>query len=303
MTAYRCPACIGALTEELHCVRCNVTYPVRDDIAEFSGGRYYDQFDESTVLTGEHREALDREMDGAVARIRDYYLPKVGASPLRVLDAGCGNGVSVDLLCEAGHDAYGIDLSALRRWQWRERRHRDHLAVADGAQLPFADGFFDVVLCSGVLEHIGVAELGGERYQVTVLPERDAARRAFLSSLLRVLKPGGALYLDFPNGAFPIDFWHNARGGAARFHSPREGFLPTVREVEVLARTIDSQISVRSISPNGRLRFRQVRQHWYGHVFAAPMQLFFSLMDWAPVLTRTTLNPFLVLRLTKPMAS
>ena len=302
--AYRCPRCIAIIEvrdDDLWCARCGSAYPVRNAIADFSGGHYYDQFDEHTVLSAEHQRALEREIQGAVARIDDYYLPHIqalGPGSLRILDAGCGNGVSVDLLRRAGHDAWGVDLSSLRRWQWNDRTNRDRLAVADGTRLPFADQFFDVVISSGVLEHIGVAELGGDRYQVTVLPNRNTARRAFLESLLRVLKPGGVLYLDFPNGAFPIDFWHNHRSGSARFHSPREGFLPTVREVAALARQIDPAIAVAAISPNRRLRFRQVRQHWYGRVFAAPMGLIFRAMDVFPFLARTPLNPFLVLRLT-----
>ena len=65
---------------------------------------------------------------GAVSRIQGFYLPLLRrlarergpALPLRVLDCGCGNGLSVDLLNEAGLDAWGNDLSKLRRWQWRE---------------------------------------------------------------------------------------------------------------------------------------------------------------------------------------
>lgn len=270
-------------------------------MTDFAQGRYYDQFDESTVLTDEHKHALEREVDGAIARIRDYYGPLMAkdGKPLRVLDAGCGNGISVDLLVREGHDAWGIDSSSLRRWQWRERDRRDRLAVAGGANLPFADHSFDVLLCSGVLEHIGVEETGGDAYRVRPLPQRDAARRAFLIGLLRVLRPGGALYLDFPNGAFPIDFWHNTRGGSARFHSIREGFLPTFAEVKDLAMQIDPQIQVDPVSPNRRLRFQQVRQHWYGRAFAVPMQILFSAMDHFPRLARSPINPFLVIRLTK----
>ena len=149
-------------------------------------GAYYDQFDENTILTAEHRQALERENDGAIARINDFYLPLIKQSSLRILDAGCGNGISVDLLTAAGHDAYGIDSSALRRWQWRERVHRDRLAVADGAKLPFADAHFHVLLCSGVLEHIGVEEIGGDRLsrqaasesrcRAARVPRRSAAR-------------------------------------------------------------------------------------------------------------------------------
>lgn len=301
---YRCPSCLGALTAGSNSLRCeseNIEYPVVDQIADFMRGAYYDRFDENTILTAEHRQALERENDGAIARIKDFYLPRIGGSGLRILDAGCGNGISVDLLTSAGHDAYGIDSSALRRWQWRERVHRERLAVADGAKLPFADAYFHVLLCSGVLEHIGVEEIGGEEYRVKPLPDRDAARRRFLAGLLRVLAPGGTLYLDFPNGAFPIDFWHNTRGGSARFHSIREGFLPTFAEVVQLANDLDPRIAVTAISPNGRLRFRQVRQHWYGRAFALPMQLLFSTMDHAPAIARSAFNPFLVIRLRKPL--
>jgi SAM-dependent methyltransferase len=288
-----------AETDSLRCDRDDITFPVTDHIADFMRGAYYDQFDENTVLTLEHRQALERENDGAIARIKDFYLPLTGAN-LRILDAGCGNGISVDLLTTAGHDAYGIDSSALRRWQWRERVHRERLAVADGAKLPFADAYFHVLLCSGVLEHIGVEESGGDEYRVKPLPNRDEARRVFLAGLLRVLAPGGTLYLDFPNGAFPIDFWHNTRGGSARFHSIHEGFLPTFAEVVQLANDLDPRISVTAISPNGRLRFRQVRQHWYGRAFVLPMQLLLSAMDHVPRLARSAVNPFLVIRLTKP---
>ncbi|MBV9069210.1 MAG: class I SAM-dependent methyltransferase [Acidobacteria bacterium] len=300
---YRCPNCLGPLLDQpdsLRCDREDIDYPVIDHIADFMRGNYYDQFDENTILTAEHRQALERENDGAISRINDFYLPLIKASSLRILDAGCGNGISVDLLTAAGHDAYGIDSSALRRWQWRERVHRERLAVADGAKLPFADAYFHVVLCSGVLEHIGVEEMGGDEYRVKPLPNRDEARRAFLGGLLRVLAPGGTLYLDFPNGAFPIDFWHNTRGGSARFHSTREGFLPAFAEVVQLANDLDPRITVTAVSPNGRLRFRQVRQHWYGRAFALPMQLLFAAMDHVPRLRRSAVNPFLVIRLTKP---
>lgn len=302
---YRCPGCVGPLTQEaasLSCTRCALDYPVSDDITDFLRGAYYDHFDESTTLGDEHLRALERELEGAASRINDYYAPLLSTRQ-RVLDAGCGNGVSVDLLIRQGHDAWGIDSSSLRRWQWRERQHRDRLAVADGAKLPFANGHFDVVLCSGVIEHVGVEELGGDEYRVRRLPHRDEARREFLAGLLRVLRPGGTLYLDFPNGAFPIDFWHNTRGGSARFHSLREGFLPTFGEIVALAKQLDPAIDVTPLSPNGRLRFQQVRAHWYGRAFVTPMQWLFALMDHSRFLSRSPLNPFLVIRLRKPAAS
>src|SRR5262249_54770545 len=136
-----------------------------------------------------------------------------------------------------------------------------------------------------------------ERYSVRPLPDRDAERRAVIAELLRVLAPGGTLFLDFPNGAFPIDFWHNKTPGKARWHSPREGFLPTFGEI----RSLTPDMKIDPISPNGRLAFRQARQHWYGKLFSIPMRLFFAAMDLAPILSRSALNPFLVIRIQKPV--
>jgi hypothetical protein len=116
---------------------------------------------------------------------------------------------------------------------------------------------------------------------------------------LRVLAPGGLLYIDFPNGAFPIDFWHNKRAGAARFHSPREGFLPKFAEIKSLVHGIDSGLAVEAMSPNGRLGFRQARDHWYGRLLTRPMRGFFKLMDRFPMLSRSFLNPYLVIRIRK----
>jgi SAM-dependent methyltransferase len=292
-------------SHSVRCERCSISYPVEDGVADFVRGAYYDEFDETKQLTAEQIRAFDCEADGAVSRIRDYYLPLINAaSPNgRILDAGCGNGMSVDLFARAGRNAWGIDSSRLRRWQWRNCEQREHLAVADGCQLPFPAGFFDVVLCSGVLEHVGVEESSGEKYEVKALPNRDDLRREFLRGLLRVLAPGGTLYLDFPNGAFPIDFWHNTLGGSARFHSTREGFLPTFAEVVALASTLPGPLAVSSLSPNRRLRFQQVRQHWYGRLFSLPMRLFFFLMDWFPRLSQSPINPFLVVAVSKVTAS
>jgi hypothetical protein len=69
-----------------------------------------------------------------------------------------------------------------------------------------------------------------------------------------------------------------------------------------LANDLDPRLTVTAISSNRRLRFRQVRQHWYGRAFALPMQLLFAAMDRIPRLARSGVNPFLVIRLTKPFA-
>lgn len=298
MSALVCPACKGAL-DCWRCARCEIEWPVANDIADFSGGAYYDRFDEATQLTDAHRDGLLLEMDGTRRRILDFYLPqvrRVAPPDARILDCGCGNGLSVDLLIGAGFDAWGNDVSMLRKWQWREREHRDRLVVASGLSLPFPDRYFDVIVSSGVIEHIGVEETSLPQYRVTPLPNRDALRAAFVRELLRVLEPGGSLFLDCPNGRFPIDFWHSDAPGRPRVHSPREGFLPSYREIAALV----PGARIEALSPHRRLQFQQAARHWYGRAFALPMSLFFRLMTVRGfrLLARTALNPFLVVRVT-----
>jgi SAM-dependent methyltransferase len=301
-----CPRCHAALTvrpKALDCGSCGRSFPIENGIADFSEGNSYDRFEAGQRLTEREREGLEQEVPGAVSRIRDFYHPRLereraaAGRALRVLDSGCGNGLSVDLLSEAGFEAWGADSSALRRWQWRERRHRDRLVSTDGARLPFPDRAFDAILCSGVLEHVGVEETGGERYTVKPLPDRDAKRIAFLAEHVRVLAPGGVLYLDFPNGAFPIDFWHGPRPGSARWHSRDEGFLPTAVDVRRYLEAVPGKFAVRTLGATGRLQFRQVGRHWYGRLLQLPAALWLRLLG-SPLLAparETLLNPFLVL--------
>jgi SAM-dependent methyltransferase len=262
------------------------------------------------VLSPEHLAGLEHEVEGSRWRIEAYYLPKIeGAikgqkldrTKVRVLDCGCGNGLSVDLLNDSDFPAWGIDLSQLRRWQWRERKHKSKLSVADAGRLPFADDYFDFILCSGVIEHIGVQEYKMGAYIVKPLENRDALRTAFLAELIRVLAPGGRLWLDCPNGAFPIDFWHGDRVGQARRHSLSEGFLAKTNEVRNYLDGLGHVETLKAQSPHRMFRFQQVGHHWYGRVMRPLMGIYLGLMRFFPfsLLAGTGFNPYLVLEIGK----
>ena len=302
-----CPDCHSRLEipgSELVCSSCDARYVFENGIADFARGRYYDQFDgDESALGAAQQCGLCNEEEGVTARIDDYYRPLIerhrrdqGLPSVRVLDSGCGNGVSVELLQSETIEAWGNDLSALRKWQWRTLENRDRLVVADTKRLPFEDGFFDIVMSSGVLEHIGVDEIGGAEYSVTPRADRDEERIAFVGELLRVTKPSGLLCLDFPNGAFPIDFWHGTVPGGARFHTLSEGFLPKVREIRSYLQAA-GRYRITARSPRTRLRMRQVGQHWWGRALRAPMQGVLWLMEQPGFrsLAASPLNPYLVL--------
>ena len=140
-------------------------------------------------------------------------------------------------------------------------------------------------------------DAGVPRYSVRPLPDRDRQRTAFLRELLRVTRPAGAVFLDCPNGAFPVDFWHGDAPGAARRHARSEGFLPTVNEVRQLVPTVRIDV----LSPFRRLQFHQARRHWYGRLLGPLANAAFGLLRFQPfrIALRTPLKPFLVLRMEK----
>lgn len=108
-----------------------------------------------------------------------------------VLDAGCGEGFYEVLFREL----YGCRVEAVdfdprilsMAMRWVKDRHGPPFRRASLLELPYADGTFDKIVCSEVLEHV---------------PDHEGAAR----ELCRVLKPGGVLALTVPNHNYPL-FW------------------------------------------------------------------------------------------------
>jgi S-adenosylmethionine-dependent methyltransferase len=107
------------------------------------------------------------------------HLPTI-SSPLRVLDAGCGQGTQAIALARMGHEVVGVDLSnqlldAARSAAAKEPEDvRDRLRFQLGDVLALGDGHrdYDVVCCHGVAMYlpslndtvqalIGAARAGG----------------------------------------------------------------------------------------------------------------------------------------------
>jgi SAM-dependent methyltransferase len=101
--------------------------------------------------------------------IAAWVLDLAGLVPgMRVLDAGCGNGIYLRALRERRVNAIGCDLSH------GMLRHAGHLALvnADVTALPVRDGAFGVVLAAHLLD---------------LVPDRSTA----IHELRRALAPGG----------------------------------------------------------------------------------------------------------------
>lgn len=99
----------------------------------------------------------------------------------RVLDAGCGSGLTCHLLVGRGCTVTGVDLDEAEVAFARERTPTGRFLAADLERLELGE-YFDVVLCSETLEHF---------------PPEAQAR--VLERLAAHVAPGGRLVLTFPS--------------------------------------------------------------------------------------------------------
>ncbi|MGA9798436.1 MAG: pseudaminic acid biosynthesis-associated methylase [Terriglobales bacterium] len=78
----------------------------------------------------------------------------------RILEVGCNEGNQLCALREMGfHQLYGIEVQEYALRRARNRLDNGRLALATAFEIPFPDGFFDLVFTSGVLIHIAPPDL------------------------------------------------------------------------------------------------------------------------------------------------
>ena len=104
----------------------------------------------------------------------------------KILDLGCGNGISARLLNQADFNVVGTDISPLfleeaREWENPRLQYR----ICDVIELPFESGSFDVICSNELIEH---------------LPNVETA----LTEMIRVVRMGGRIVLSGPNLCSPL---------------------------------------------------------------------------------------------------
>lgn len=114
-----------------------------------------------------------------------YHFAALAARGARVLDVASGEGYGTALLAATAASVVGVDASAdavAHAQSVYAGLGNVEFVAGDCAQLPFADGAFDVIVSFETIEHI-------------------TAQRAFLAETKRLLSPGGMLLLSSPNKA------------------------------------------------------------------------------------------------------
>ncbi|MCX5677941.1 MAG: methyltransferase domain-containing protein [Candidatus Omnitrophica bacterium] len=112
------------------------------------------------------------EYNGKYGRINDLrsfifaerkriVLTMLGADRKRILDIGCGPGVYTDELSGRCGRLYGVDVSSEMIAIANGKKFRNaEFSVGNIEKLGFQDGFFDAVVCAGVLEYLDNVEAG-----------------------------------------------------------------------------------------------------------------------------------------------
>ncbi len=120
--------------------------------------------------------------------LRHYVELVIRYSPpnSKILELGCGNGISSRLINQAGFDVVGTDISQLfleeaRNWQNSKLRYQ----VCDVLELPYEDDSFDVICSNELIEH---------------LPDAETA----LKEMIRVVRKDGKVVLSGPNLCSPL---------------------------------------------------------------------------------------------------
>ena len=167
------------------------------------------------------------------AYLRHYVELVIRYAPPRskILDLGCGNGISARLLNQADFDVVGTDISPLflkEAQNWENPRLR--YQVCDVMELPFESESFNVICSNELVEH---------------LPDVKTA----LTEMMRVVRKGGRIVISGPNlcsPLIPLLDWLNLMSGK----SGRPVWGETKRQaLQQLARNCRLYVQKRFLTP------------------------------------------------------
>ena len=152
----------------------------------------YDHSSDPNFVEYYARESQSPETTQRFRRIRDRAVALLAESGrtglLDVTDIGCGAGTQALLWSDLGHRVSALDVNeplvTIARARAAERGLSIRFDVGTATALPYADASADAVLLPELLEHV-------------------AEWQSCLNEAVRVLRPGGLLYLSTTNWLCP----------------------------------------------------------------------------------------------------
>lgn len=158
----------------------------------------------------------------------------------RVFDVGCGDGASLLDIAKAGAEAYGTEYD--RNVVPVAKALGLNIFFGDLKAASYADGFFDTITMSQLLEHV---------------PDPIT----FIRQAKQKLKPGGQIILSFPN----INSFNCKRCSRRwiNWHVPYHINFFTKKSIELLAKSADMELStVHTYTPNQWLVLQTLANHY-----------------------------------------
>ena len=163
--------------------------PIEDDkslVQDFDTGShksFYDYYAKQSLS-----DATMQRFAGVAQSVMRMRGESADEGPLDVVDIGCGAGAQSRLWTDRKHRYLGIDINAPLIALAKQRAIADgtsaRFEVASATQLPYDDASFDICLVPELLEHV-------QDWQ------------SCLNEAVRVLRPGGTLYVSTSNWLCP----------------------------------------------------------------------------------------------------
>jgi 2-polyprenyl-3-methyl-5-hydroxy-6-metoxy-1,4-benzoquinol methylase len=155
-----------------------------------SHGEFYDYYSEASIA----RPTIDR-----FRLVRDSILRVMRSLDIRtdgldVADIGCGAGTQSMMWAELGHRVHGLDINEplleLAKKRFSDDGFTGDFQLGSATDLPWLSGSIDVCLAVELLEHVNDWE-------------------ACLREFVRVIRPGGVLFLSTTNVLCPVQHEFN----------------------------------------------------------------------------------------------
>ncbi|GHC57446.1 class I SAM-dependent methyltransferase [Neogemmobacter tilapiae] len=190
------------------------------------------------------RLAAIYDLESGWSEDRDFYLSLAGASPISVLDLGCGTGLLTAAFARAGHRVTGVDPSPAMLVVARQRKDGSLVRWVEATAETFRDaGRFDLVVMTG------------NAFQV-LLDEAQAL--AVLQTMALHLAPNGRVVFETRNPALDWaarwnkeQHWTTDQGPVLIRRCVRQ------RQGDMIDFTQEFVVSGESLTSESRLRFWQ----------------------------------------------
>lgn len=184
------------------------------DGAEFDrlDGTYADALETAVAFSGQDPAFFTEVKAGLLIDLARRRLGDPGR--LRVLDLGCGPGLTDRWLTGSFGEVHGVDVSAAMVEEAVALNPGAHYSVFDGSRTGYQDGEFDLSFAINVFHHVAP-------------PERDALAH----ELARTVRPGGLVAIIEHNPLNPL-----TRLAVARCAFDENAVLLGLREAEGLLR-------------------------------------------------------------------